>query len=71
VPVVIAGGEKVETDRELLEMVAGSLEAGGKGVSIGRNVFQHDRPDKMVAAIAMIAHQNAPVDDALKLLESN
>ena len=25
VPVVIAGGEKMETDREILEMVAGSL----------------------------------------------
>jgi len=70
VPVVIAGGEKVETDKELLEMVAGSLEAGGKGVSIGRNAFQHERPDKMVAAISMVVHDDAPVDDALKLLEA-
>jgi len=68
VPVVIAGGEKMETDREILEMVAGSLEAGGKGVSIGRNAFQHRRPDRMVAAIAKVVHENAPVDDALKLL---
>jgi len=69
VPVVIAGGEKMETDRELLEMVVGSLEAGGKGVSIGRNAFQHERPDKMVAAIAMIVHQDAGVDAALESLE--
>jgi len=69
VPVVIAGGEKMETDREILEMVAGSLEAGGKGVSIGRNAFQHKHPDKMVAAIAKLVHEDAPVDDALALLE--
>ena len=71
VPVVIAGGEKMETDREILEMVSGSLEAGGKGVSIGRNAFQHDRPDKMVAAIAKLVHENAPVDDALAFLEAD
>ena len=70
VPVVIAGGEKMETDREILEMVAGSIEAGGKGVSIGRNVFQHAHPDRMVAAIAKIVHEDAAVDDALNFLQS-
>jgi predicted phospho-2-dehydro-3-deoxyheptonate aldolase len=70
VPVVIAGGEKMETDREILEMVAGSLEAGGKGVSIGRNAFQHEHPDKMVAAIAKLVHKDTPVDDALALLQA-
>jgi DhnA family fructose-bisphosphate aldolase class Ia len=69
VPVVIAGGEKMETDREILEMVAGSLEAGGKGVSIGRNAFQHDRPDRIVAAIAKMVHEDASVDAALAFLE--
>jgi len=69
VPVVIAGGEKMETDREILEMVAGSLDAGGKGVSIGRNAFQHERPDRIVAAIAMVVHKNATVGDALAFLE--
>ncbi|MFO7899791.1 MAG: 2-amino-3,7-dideoxy-D-threo-hept-6-ulosonate synthase [Planctomycetota bacterium] len=70
VPVVIAGGEKMETDREILEMVAGSLEAGGKGVSIGRNTFQHARPDKIVAAISKMVHQDATVDEALAFLGS-
>lgn len=69
VPVVIAGGEKVETEEELLEMVAGSLEAGGIGVSIGRNVFQHPDPAKMVRAISAIAHENASVDDAMAVLK--
>jgi predicted phospho-2-dehydro-3-deoxyheptonate aldolase len=69
VPVVIAGGEKVETEEELLEMVAGSLEAGGIGVSIGRNVFQHPDPAKMVRAISAITHENASVDDAMAVLK--
>ncbi len=40
VPVIIAGGPKMDSEKELLEMIEGSLEAGGKGVAIGRNVFQ-------------------------------
>jgi len=56
VPVVIAGGEKTETDEELLEMVRGSIDAGGSGVSIGRNVFQHKDPEDIVRKIAKIVH---------------
>jgi fructose-bisphosphate aldolase, class I len=56
VPVVIAGGEKMGTDEDLLDMVKGAMVAGGAGVSIGRNVFQHQNPTKMVHAIAGIVH---------------
>ncbi len=56
VPVVIAGGEKMETDEEILEMVRGSIQAGGAGVSIGRNVFQHENPATIVRKISEIVH---------------
>ena len=69
VPVVIAGGEKMETDRELLQMVTDSIEAGGIGVSIGRNVFQHEDPARMVRAISVIVHRRASVDEAMAILE--
>lgn len=69
VPVVIAGGSKMDSDRDILEMVRGSIDAGGAGVSIGRNVFQHRTPRKMVEAISAIVHGAADVDDALKLLD--
>jgi class I fructose-bisphosphate aldolase len=69
VPVVIAGGPKMDSDREILEMVKGSILAGGAGASIGRNVFQHKNPTQMVRAISAIVHDNVDVEDALKLLE--
>jgi class I fructose-bisphosphate aldolase len=69
VPVVIAGGEKMDTDEDILEMVKGCIEAGGAGVSIGRNVFQHRDPSRIVKAISRIVHGNAGVEEALKLLE--
>jgi fructose-bisphosphate aldolase/2-amino-3,7-dideoxy-D-threo-hept-6-ulosonate synthase len=68
VPVVIAGGPKAKTDREVLEMVYDSLKAGGRGVSIGRNVFQNENPAAMVKALSAIVHRNATVEEALKIL---
>lgn len=69
VPVVIAGGPKMDTDRDVLEMVSDSISAGGAGTSIGRNVFQHKDPTKMVRAISRIVHEGFEVDDAIKELE--
>ena len=70
VPVVIAGGEKMDSDREILEMVRGSIDAGGSGVSIGRNIFQHQDPTRMVGAISMIVHEEATVEQAAAFLNS-
>ncbi|MDI6704381.1 MAG: 2-amino-3,7-dideoxy-D-threo-hept-6-ulosonate synthase [bacterium] len=69
VPVVIAGGEKMETDIEVLQMVEGALLAGAKGVSIGRNAFQHEHPIKIVKAISKMVHEDYSVEQARKILE--
>jgi fructose-bisphosphate aldolase/2-amino-3,7-dideoxy-D-threo-hept-6-ulosonate synthase len=68
VPVIIAGGPKVETVRDVLQMVGNSLKAGGVGVSIGRNVFQHENPTKMVMALSALVHREASVSEAVKIL---
>lgn len=70
VPVLIAGGPKMETDRQVLQMVKDSITAGGKGVSIGRNVFQHRDPTRMVRAIRRIVIDGYDVDEALAGLEA-
>jgi fructose-bisphosphate aldolase/2-amino-3,7-dideoxy-D-threo-hept-6-ulosonate synthase len=68
VPVIIAGGPKAKTIESILQMVHDSLRAGAAGVSIGRNVFQHSHPDKMVAALASLVHGGATVEQSLRLL---
>jgi len=68
VPVIILGGGKTDSDRELLEVVKDSLDGGGKGVAMGNNIWRHEHPDKIVAAIASIIHDGATVDQALKKL---
>ncbi|MBI0583483.1 MAG: class I fructose-bisphosphate aldolase family protein [Methanomassiliicoccus sp.] len=69
IPVVIAGGPKMDSDRDLLQMVKDSLEAGGSGVSIGRNIFQHRNVTGMTQAVADIVLRDAEVDEAMKRLE--
>ena len=69
VPVVIAGGPKSETPEDVLQMVHDSLKAGGAGLSIGRNVFQHKTPTLMVKALVAIVHGGATVERAIKILD--
>lgn len=68
IPVIIAGGPKMESDRAVLEMVKGAMEAGAAGTSIGRNVFQHQNPTRIVRALCMIIHDNANIERVLEYL---
>lgn len=68
VPVVIAGGERMDSTREFLQMVSDSLKAGGAGLSVGRNVFQHPRRTDLVRALRALVHQDASVDEALAIV---
>ncbi|GAU08847.1 2-amino-3,7-dideoxy-D-threo-hept-6-ulosonate synthase [Desulfoplanes formicivorans] len=46
VPVLVAGGPKKTNTKAFLDMVAEAMECGARGVSIGRNIFQHRNPAK-------------------------
>lgn len=69
VPVVIAGGAKMSSDEDIFRMAAGALQAGAAGLSIGRNVFQHRHPDRMVAALCRMVHHGVSVKDAMASLK--
>jgi predicted phospho-2-dehydro-3-deoxyheptonate aldolase len=70
VPVVIAGGPKMNSDKEIFLMVEGALKAGAVGASIGRHAFQHKTPEKMVQALCRMVHDRASVEQALDVLRS-
>ncbi len=69
VPVVIAGGEKMDTDLDILTMVKESIQAGSRGVSIGRNVFQHKDPIAIIKAIDLLVHDEREISEAIEFLE--
>jgi fructose-bisphosphate aldolase/2-amino-3,7-dideoxy-D-threo-hept-6-ulosonate synthase len=68
VPVIIAGGPKCKAEHEILQTTYESIKAGAAGLSIGRNVFQHENPTLMVKALSAIVHDGVSVERALKIL---
>ena len=67
VPVVIAGGSKL-SDVDTLKMIEGAMKSGAAGLSVGRNVFQHEHPDRLVRAACAIVHENKTAEEAMELL---
>ena len=68
VPVVILGGAKQGSEREMLVKIKGAVDAGGAGVAVGRNIWQAPDTAKMTRAVAAILHHGAGVDEAMQLL---
>ena len=67
IPVIIAGGPKMDTDIDFLQTVSDAMRAGAIGVAAGRNVFQHENPTGMVAAIAKVL-DGGSIEAALEIL---
>ncbi len=68
IPVVIAGGPKLDCDRSFMQMVYDSVQAGGAGLSVGRNIFQHANVRDLVKALYAVVHENANVDDVMGMV---
>ncbi len=68
IPVVIAGGPKMENEKDILQMAHDSIQAGGSGLSVGRNIFQAKNPRLLVKALHGIVHENRTVSQSLAIL---
>ncbi|REJ31817.1 MAG: aldolase, partial [Bacillota bacterium] len=55
-------------ERALLTAVKEALDGGARGVAMGRNIWQHEDPRRMVAAVAAVVHGGATVEQALNEL---
>ena len=71
VPVVVAGGAPMNNDLDVLRLAEDSVRAGAAGLSFGRNVFQHKRPEAISKALTAIVHEGATTEQAAKLLEAS
>jgi DhnA family fructose-bisphosphate aldolase class Ia len=68
-PVVILGGPGRNNERAVLQDIRHAMDAGAIGTTIGRNIWEHAQPARMVAALAAIVHEDASVDAAMRHLE--
>lgn len=62
-PVLIAGGPKLPDEFAVLKMVEDSIAAGGRGVVLGRNIWQSRNPAGMVRALRAVIHEGATAAD--------
>jgi len=69
VPVVIAGGKKLE-EKEALELASNAIGAGAVGVDMGRNIFQSDSPVGMIKAVRAVVQQKADVKEAFEIYQT-
>ena len=66
VPVVVLGGEKSDSIRDVFSDVYYSIQAGGSGIAIGRNIWQHENTKAMIEAMCGLVHEGWSVDQAMK-----
>ena len=69
VPIVMAGGKKL-AELDALTMAYNAVQQGASGVDMGRNIFQSDAPQAMIAAVAAVVHKNMKPKDAFDLFKT-
>ncbi|MBE0415050.1 MAG: 3-hydroxy-5-phosphonooxypentane-2,4-dione thiolase [Dehalococcoidia bacterium] len=69
VPVVMAGGPRVDTELEVFEFVHDGIQKGAIGVNLGRNIWQNDYPVAMAKALRAIVHENATPKQAQEIYD--
>ncbi len=69
VPVVMAGGPKVDTEKEVFDFVFDGISKGAIGVNLGRNIWQNEHPVPMIKALRSIIHEDATSDEANDIFE--
>ena len=70
VPVVMAGGPKVDTQRQVFDFVYDGMQKGAVGVNLGRNIWQDEHPVAMIKALRAVIHKGATPKEAEELYNS-
>ena len=65
IPVLIAGGPKLDTTRAFLTMTRDCMIAGAAGLSVGRNIFQHPQPKVLLQSLRGLVHEGWTLEEAL------
>src|SRR5437899_12020120 len=69
VPLVVAGGPKLGTELDALELAYDAIQDGAKGVDMGRNIWQSTNPVGMIRGIRAVVHERATPKEALDLVK--
>ncbi len=66
--VLVAGGEVGNDVISYLQMARDVIDAGGKGITFGRVIFQYKNPPAFIKALYKIIHENSSVKEAMQYM---
>ena len=66
VPVMVLGGPKMKSVRDVLKVAKEAVESGAKGIVFGRNVWQNPDMEKLLKALKEIVHEDAEPDRVIE-----
>ncbi len=69
IPVVLAGGSRLE-DSELLQRMEAAMAAGAIGCSVGRNIFMHRSPEAITRALSRVIRERWPAAKAMTAMRA-
>lgn len=68
--VVVSGGPKLPSLRDLFKMTRDAMDMGACGVTYGRNVWQAENLVKIIECLKLLIHENRKVNEVLELVEN-
>lgn len=69
-PVLMAGGRHLDHARDALQLAYDAVQAGAAGLVFGRNIYQAENTERMLAALRSVVHEGGTPEAAAKLLRS-
>lgn len=68
-PIVVLGGAKTNSQQQFFANIDGAMKAGAHGVAIGRNIWGHEHPDRVIKLLKGLVHEGTCLDTAMTRLD--
>jgi DhnA family fructose-bisphosphate aldolase class Ia len=69
IPILILGGPKTDSDEQVVSDVYYAMQAGARGIAMGRNIWQRKNPQPMIEAMAGLIHEGWSIQQAMHHIE--
>jgi putative autoinducer-2 (AI-2) aldolase len=69
VPLVIAGGPKLDTEMDAFKMTYDAIQTGAVGVDMGRNIWQNPNPIAMIKGVRSVVHKKHTPKEAFEVFK--
>ncbi len=67
IPVLIAGGDRMDSPEEVFTMIDNCMKGGAAGVAMGRNIFQADNQRLMAQLAGKLVHSQLTVEECINI----